>query len=61
MIAEISGKSINKKHIEGPEGVRGRNSDNDLYYQKIGWKPNQPLKDGIEKTFNWIKEQIANS
>jgi nucleoside-diphosphate-sugar epimerase len=59
MIADVSGKTIHKHHIEGPEGVRGRNSDNDLYEQKIGWKPNQALRIGISATYKWITKQIA--
>ena len=58
MIINISGKNLVIKNIEGPLGVRGRNSDNKLYREIIGWEPSQPLKVGIEKTFNWIKEQV---
>ena len=57
MIINISGKNISIKNIEGPEGVRGRNSDNELIGQKLGWKPSQPLRDGMEKTFHWIEAQ----
>jgi nucleoside-diphosphate-sugar epimerase len=59
MVIDISGKSIEVKNISGPVGVRGRNSDNKLYMEKIGWVPSQPLKDGIEKTYKWISNQIA--
>ncbi|MFX0139729.1 MAG: NAD-dependent epimerase/dehydratase family protein [Candidatus Hodarchaeota archaeon] len=58
MIIEISGKNIKIKNIEGPLGVRGRNSDNNLLREKIKWEPTQPLKTGIEKTYIWIKKQI---
>lgn len=54
MIAGISGKNISINNIPGPTGVRGRNSDNKLIYEKLGWKPSQPLKDGITKTYTWI-------
>jgi GDP-D-mannose 3',5'-epimerase len=54
----VEGKKLNKKHIEGPLGVRGRNSDNALIYEKLGWKPNFALAKGIEKTYFWIKEQV---
>lgn len=57
MIGLIAGKRINLKHIEGPQGVRGRNSDNTLIEKELGWRPSQPLKDGIEKTYFWIKSQ----
>jgi nucleoside-diphosphate-sugar epimerase len=57
--ASIANKQVAKKHIPGPLGVRGRTSDNRLIFEKLNWKPNYPLKDGIEKTYNWIVEQIA--
>ena len=59
--ADAAGKTINLKHIEGPLGVRGRNSDNRLIYEKLGWKPSQPLKVGIQKTYQWIQEQMKAS
>jgi len=58
MTIEFSGKNISIKNIDGPQGVRGRNSDNKLIEEKLGWKPTQPLKVGMEKTFLWIKEQV---
>jgi len=60
MISSIAGKRINIKHIPGPIGVRGRNSDNKLYEEKIGWKVSQPLSFGLEKTFNWINSQLLD-
>ncbi|OGU33889.1 MAG: NAD-dependent dehydratase [Ignavibacteria bacterium GWB2_35_6b] len=57
---EFSGKKISFKHIDGPLGVRGRNSDNTLIKQKLGWAPKQPLKLGLEKTYKWVAEQIDN-
>jgi GDP-D-mannose 3', 5'-epimerase len=56
--AEVAGKTIIKKHITGPLGVRGRNSDNNLIKQKLNWSPSQPVKEGIAKTYNWIQEQV---
>jgi nucleoside-diphosphate-sugar epimerase len=61
MIAKIAGKTININHITGPVGVRGRNSDNTLYNQKLGWKVSQPLSIGLEKTYQWICKQAANN
>lgn len=58
MIMKIAGKKLTKKHIEGPLGVRGRNSDNRLIEKKLGWRPSRPLEEGIEKTFKWIEEQV---
>ncbi len=51
-------KQLKKVHIPGPEGVRGRNSDNTLIREKLGWAPNVPLKDGMRKTYFWIKGEI---
>lgn len=57
MIINISGKNITINNIPGPEGVRGRNSDNTLIREKLGWAPSQPLKEGITETYQWISEQ----
>ena len=57
LIAEISGKKITIKNIPGPEGVRGRNSDNALIQEKLGWAPSHTLREGITKTYHWIAEQ----
>jgi len=54
----IEGKSLHKNHIPGPLGVRGRNSNNDLIREKLQWDYSMPLKNGIEKTYSWIKDQI---
>ena len=56
--AKVSGKTITKKHIDGPLGVRGRNSNNDLIREKLGWDYSQPLEEGIRKTYKWIQSQI---
>ena len=58
---EVEGKKVTKKHIDGPLGVAGRNSDNKLIKEKIGWAPNYPLSKGIEKTYKWIKSQLEDS
>jgi nucleoside-diphosphate-sugar epimerase len=58
MIIDISGKNLGIKHVPGPEGVRGRNSDNRLIEEKIGWKPTQPLRVGLEKTYRWIESEL---
>lgn len=59
LIAEISGKNITIKNITGPEGVRGRNSDNALIQERLGWAPSHSLREGITKTYHWIAEQAA--
>jgi GDP-D-mannose 3', 5'-epimerase len=56
--AEIANKTVVKKYIPGPLGVRGRTSDNRLIHEKLGWRPNYPLQKGIEQTYNWIVEQL---
>ena len=58
MTMEISNKKLIINHISGPMGVRGRNSDNNLIFEKLGWKPTMPLKDGLQKTYEWIEEQV---
>ena len=57
-IMEAAGKKVTIKHIPGPLGVRGRNSDNKLIREKLGWEPKLPLKDGIAKTYAWISKQV---
>ena len=56
--ARVSGKDVGKIHIDGPLGVRGRNSNNDLVREKLGWDYSQTLEEGIRITYNWIKKQI---
>lgn len=58
MIMEIAGKKLIKKHISGPLGVRGRNSDNRLIYEKLGWKPTKSLREGISITYKWIEGEV---
>jgi len=57
-VIDISGKEVYVKHVDGPTGVRGRNSDNTLIKEKLNWSPKQPLYDGLIKTFNWINKEI---
>lgn len=61
MVIEISGKKLKIKNVEGPVGVRGRNSDNKLIYEKLNWRPSKSLKQGMEKTYEWIENQVQNS
>jgi len=56
--AKVANKKVTKIHIDGPLGVRGRNSNNDLIKEKLGWDYNQPLIEGIRKTYQWIESQI---
>jgi GDP-D-mannose 3', 5'-epimerase len=58
MVSNIAGKVILINHIDGPQGVRGRCSDNNLIQEKLGWKPSRPLKEGLITTYNWINSQV---
>ena len=58
LVSDIAGKEITIKNIPGPLGVRGRNSDNTLIRQKLGWAPQYPLRTGLENTYPWIKSQV---
>src|SRR3990167_8707732 len=58
MISNISGKNIEIDHVRGPQGVRGRNSDNNLIKETLGWAPSGKLEDGIKKTYEWIENQL---
>lgn len=61
MCISTSGKSLKIKHIEGPQGVRGRNSDNKLIFEKLGWQPKVSLETGFTKTYDWINKQVHAS
>jgi GDP-D-mannose 3', 5'-epimerase len=61
LVADIAGKTIHKNHINGPLGVRGRNSDNRLISQKLGWKPSASLRSGLEKSYEWIQLQVRRN
>jgi GDP-D-mannose 3',5'-epimerase len=56
--ARVADKDVSKIHIDGPTGVRGRNSNNDLIREKLGWDYSQTLEEGIHKTYTWIQSQI---
>jgi len=58
---EVAGKDLRIRNILGPTGVRGRNSDNRLIQQRLGWKPSEPLRKGMELTYRWIEEQVRSS
>jgi len=59
MIMEIAGKRLTIKNIDGPLGVRGRNSDNKLIKEMIGWATDYPLRKGLERTYSWIEEEVV--
>jgi GDP-D-mannose 3', 5'-epimerase len=58
IIMKIADVKLDKIHIEGPQGVRGRNSDNSLLKEVLGWSPEISLEDGLTKTYKWIEEQV---
>jgi len=59
IIADIAGVKITIKHIPGPEGVRGRNSDNTRLREVLKWEPKLTLEQGLERTYAWIEKQVA--
>lgn len=61
MIMSVAGKTVKLRHIPGPLGVRGRNSQNDLIREKLGWAPSAPLMEGLANTYPWIERQIQLS
>ncbi len=72
MAIKISGKNITIKNIHGeeffktygfkcPTGVRGRNSDNRLFREKLGWEVSKPLIEGMTETYEWIEQKVSNT
>ncbi len=61
IVAEIAGITVTKKHITGPQGVRGRNSDNALLRQVLNWEPGISLESGLADTYTWIEAQVRQS
>jgi nucleoside-diphosphate-sugar epimerase len=61
IVMDVAGKRVRIKHIPGPLGVRGRNSDNHLIREKLGWEPKLPLRAGLETTYVWIAQQVTQS
>jgi len=61
IVIELSGKKLTIQNIPGPQGVRGRNSDNQLILEKLGWAPSQPLQIGLSRTYEWIEQQVRST
>jgi len=59
IVAEIAGTEVVKKHIDGPQGVRGRNSDNSRLREVLGWEPQISLEEGLRRTYAWIEPLVA--
>ena len=60
-VMQIAGKKLSVRHVPGPTGVRGRNSDNRLIQRQLGWAPSKALKEGLVTTYRWIKEQVEKA
>jgi GDP-D-mannose 3', 5'-epimerase len=58
LVMDVAGKELSIHHIKGPLGVRGRNSDNKLIFEKLGWRPNRTLREGVQKTYAWVANQV---
>jgi nucleoside-diphosphate-sugar epimerase len=58
LVTKVAGKNLTFNHVPGPLGVRGRNSDNRLIRNQLGWAPVQSLVDGIDRTYHWIEQQV---
>ena len=61
IVANAGATTITKKHVEGPQGVRGRNSDNTKLREVLNWEPEISLEDGLAKTYSWIEEQVRQT
>ncbi len=61
IIAKVAGKEIHIKHVDGPMGVRGRNSDNSVCRKTLGWEPPTLLAEGLQPTYAWIEQQVVNT
>ena len=58
LVSEVAGVTVKRRHVPGPEGVRGRNSDNTRLRAALGWEPRISLEDGFRKTYDWIEAQV---
>jgi nucleoside-diphosphate-sugar epimerase len=61
LVAAVAGVTIVKKHVSGPQGVRGRNSDNSRLRHVLGWEPEMTLEEGLKVTYDWIEQQVART
>jgi GDP-D-mannose 3', 5'-epimerase len=61
LVANVAGKTVRKVHIDGPTGVRGRNSDNRLIREKLNWSPSTVLVDGLRPTYAWINGLVMRN
>jgi GDP-D-mannose 3', 5'-epimerase len=61
MAMDVAGKRLRLRHIPGPVGVRGRNSNNESIRKALGWEPSQTLRTGLERTYAWIASQVERT
>jgi len=61
MVSEIAGKTVKIRHVPGPMGVRGRNSNNRLINETLGWRPSRSLREGLEQTYTWIEQKVRSN
>lgn len=61
MIANIAGVEVNKKHVPGPQGVRGGNSDNTRPKEALRWEPQISLEEGLKRTYLWVEKQVREA
>jgi nucleoside-diphosphate-sugar epimerase len=60
IVENIAGIKVNRRYdLDAPKGVRGRNSDNTMILERLGWEPNISLHDGLEQTYRWIYDQVS--
>jgi GDP-D-mannose 3', 5'-epimerase len=59
LVAAVAGVKVRKKHVPGPQGVRGRNSDNTLLRKVLGWEPQITLEEGLHQTYRWIEDRVS--
>ena len=61
IVAAIAGIGVTRRHVSGPQGVRGRNSDNTRLREALGWEPKISLEEGLSQTYRWIEEQVRET
>lgn len=61
LVMDVAGKDLSLRHVSGPLGVRGRNSDNALIRERLGWAPSRPLRWGVDRTYRWIADQVEQA
>jgi GDP-D-mannose 3', 5'-epimerase len=61
LVSGVAGVPVIKKHVPGPQGVRGRNSDNSRLRDVLGWEPQISLEEGLARTYPWIEQQLAST